>query len=142
MHSAVLAVAVGILAIVAYEDVRTRRIPNALSLAIAALGLARVAFAAEVIDAGLHARRRNNHLRHHICSLSAWRDWRRRRQDPTRYSAADRLSRVARLSLFDEPLWRSARARHPRGGKARSCLSDVSGGGHTYPQPARATEVE
>ena len=52
MHSAVLAVAVGILVIVAYEDVRTRRIPNALSLATAALGLARVAFAAEVIDAG------------------------------------------------------------------------------------------
>jgi prepilin peptidase CpaA len=52
MHSAVLAVAVGILVIVAYKDVRTRRIPNALSLATAALGLARVAFTAEVIDAG------------------------------------------------------------------------------------------
>lgn len=52
MHSAVLAVAVGILVVVAYEDVRTRRIPNALSLATAALGLLRVAFAAEVIDAG------------------------------------------------------------------------------------------
>ena len=52
MHSAVLAAAVVIFAIVAYQDVRTRRIPNALSLAIAALGLARVAFAAEVIDAG------------------------------------------------------------------------------------------
>jgi prepilin peptidase CpaA len=52
MHSAVLAVAVGILVIVAYEDVRTRRIPNALSLATAALGLARVALTAEVIDAG------------------------------------------------------------------------------------------
>jgi prepilin peptidase CpaA len=52
MHSAVLAVAVGILVIVAYEDVRRRRIPNALSLATAALGLARVAFAADVTDAG------------------------------------------------------------------------------------------
>ncbi len=52
MHSAVLAVAVGILVIVAYEDVRTRRIPNALSLATAALGLARVGFAADVMDAG------------------------------------------------------------------------------------------
>jgi prepilin peptidase CpaA len=52
MHSAVLAVAVAILVFVAYEDVRTRRIPNALSLATAALGLARVAFAAETIDAG------------------------------------------------------------------------------------------
>jgi prepilin peptidase CpaA len=52
MHSIVLAVAVGILVTVAYEDVRARRIPNALSLATAALGLARVAFTAEVIDAG------------------------------------------------------------------------------------------
>jgi prepilin peptidase CpaA len=52
MHSAVLAVAVGILFIVAYQDVRTRRIPNALSLATAALGLARVALAGDLIDAG------------------------------------------------------------------------------------------
>jgi prepilin peptidase CpaA len=52
MHSTVLAAAVGILFIVAYEDVRTRRIPNALFLATAALGLIRIAFAAELIDAG------------------------------------------------------------------------------------------
>lgn len=52
MHSAVLAAAVGILVIVAYQDTRTRRIPNALSLATAALGLTRIAFAAEVIHAG------------------------------------------------------------------------------------------
>jgi prepilin peptidase CpaA len=52
MHSAVLAVAVGILVIVAYQDMQTRRIPNALSLATAALGLTRIAFAAEVIHAG------------------------------------------------------------------------------------------
>jgi len=52
MHSAVLAAAVVIFAIVAYQDVRTRRIPNALSLAIAALGLARIALASELIDAG------------------------------------------------------------------------------------------
>ena len=52
MHSGVLAVAIGVLVIVAYEDLRRRRIPNALSLATAALGLGRVAFAADVIDAG------------------------------------------------------------------------------------------
>jgi prepilin peptidase CpaA len=52
MHSAVLAAAVLIFVIVAYQDVRTRRIPNALSLAIATLGLARIALAAEMIDAG------------------------------------------------------------------------------------------
>jgi prepilin peptidase CpaA len=45
MQSAVLVVAVGILAIIAYGDVRLRRIPNVLSLAIATLGLARIALA-------------------------------------------------------------------------------------------------
>jgi Flp pilus assembly protein protease CpaA len=52
MHSAVLTVAVVIFIVVAYQDVRTRRIPNALSLTIGALGLARIALAAEVMDAG------------------------------------------------------------------------------------------
>jgi prepilin peptidase CpaA len=52
MHSAVLTAAVGILVIVAYEDVRRRRIPNALSLATAALGFARTACAGDLIDAG------------------------------------------------------------------------------------------
>jgi prepilin peptidase CpaA len=52
MHSAVLAAAVGILVVVAYWDARTRRIPNALSLTTAALGLGRIALAADVIDAG------------------------------------------------------------------------------------------
>jgi prepilin peptidase CpaA len=51
MHWLVLAVAVGILVIVAYQDVRTRRITNGLSLATAALGLARIALAVDVIDA-------------------------------------------------------------------------------------------
>ena len=52
MHSAVHTAAVGILVIVAYEDVRRRRIPNALSLATAALGFARIACAGDLIDAG------------------------------------------------------------------------------------------
>jgi prepilin peptidase CpaA len=43
MQSAVLVVAVGVLALIAYGDMRMRRIPNALSLAIATLGLARLA---------------------------------------------------------------------------------------------------
>lgn len=51
MHSLVLAVAVGILVTVAYQDVRTRRITNGLSLATAALGLARIALAVDVVDA-------------------------------------------------------------------------------------------
>jgi prepilin peptidase CpaA len=49
MHSVFLVVAVGVLAIIAYHDVRTRRIPNALSITIAALGLARIALSADVV---------------------------------------------------------------------------------------------
>jgi prepilin peptidase CpaA len=51
MQPAILFVAVGILAVIAYGDVRVRRIPNALSLAIAALGLARIAFAGDSVAA-------------------------------------------------------------------------------------------
>jgi prepilin peptidase CpaA len=43
MHSAPLAAAVGIFALTAYLDVRTRRIPNVLSMAIAVLGVVRIA---------------------------------------------------------------------------------------------------
>jgi Flp pilus assembly protein protease CpaA len=49
MQSALLTVAVGVLASIAYHDVRTRRIPNALSLTIAALGLSRIALAQDAI---------------------------------------------------------------------------------------------
>jgi prepilin peptidase CpaA len=49
MHSAFLAAAVGVLAIIAYHDVRTRHIPNALSLTIATLGLTRIALADEAV---------------------------------------------------------------------------------------------
>lgn len=52
MQSAVLVVAVGILASIAYGDLRTRRIPNALSLAIAALGLLRIVLANDAATAG------------------------------------------------------------------------------------------
>ena len=52
MHLAVQVVAVGILLVVACEDLRTRRIPNALSFATAALGLTRIAFAGDLTDAG------------------------------------------------------------------------------------------
>src|SRR5216110_1805611 len=41
----VAAVAIGILLAIAYGDVRTRRIPNALAAAIAILGLARLIIA-------------------------------------------------------------------------------------------------
>ena len=51
MHTAVLAVAVGIFAVVAYRDVRTRRIPNGLSLTIAALGLVRIVLVQDLLGA-------------------------------------------------------------------------------------------
>jgi prepilin peptidase CpaA len=52
MHSAVLYVAVSVCAIVAYQDVRTRRIPNVLSLAMATVGLVRIAFAQDAAAGG------------------------------------------------------------------------------------------
>lgn len=52
MQSAVLGLAIGILAIIAYGDVRRRQIPNTLSLAIAALGLVRMALAHDPVAAG------------------------------------------------------------------------------------------
>jgi prepilin peptidase CpaA len=44
-------VAVGILSIIAYGDIRTRRIPNALSAAIAMLGLIRITLAHDPVAA-------------------------------------------------------------------------------------------
>ena len=49
MQSAVLVFAVCVLAIIAYGDVRRRRIPNALTLAIAALGLVRIILAQDIV---------------------------------------------------------------------------------------------
>jgi len=52
VQTAVLVVGVGILATIAYGDVRTRRIPNALSLAIAILGLLRIVLVHDPVAAG------------------------------------------------------------------------------------------
>lgn len=49
MRAAVLYLAVGIFIAVAYHDVRTRRIPNALSLAMGALGLMRIALSQDAV---------------------------------------------------------------------------------------------
>jgi prepilin peptidase CpaA len=51
MQTAAMLVAVGILSIIAYGDVRTRRIPNALSVAIATLGLIRITLAHDPVAA-------------------------------------------------------------------------------------------
>jgi prepilin peptidase CpaA len=51
MRTAFLAVAVGIFAVAAYSDMLTRRIPNSLSLMIAALGLARITFDQDLLGA-------------------------------------------------------------------------------------------
>jgi len=49
MHPAILYAAIGISVVVAYQDVRTRRIPNALSLAMAILGLVRIALTQDAV---------------------------------------------------------------------------------------------
>ena len=52
MQTAVLVVAIGILSIVAYGDVRTRRIPNGLTGVIAVLGLIRMLLVHDPVEAG------------------------------------------------------------------------------------------
>ncbi|HXQ49798.1 MAG TPA: prepilin peptidase [Stellaceae bacterium] len=52
MQRAVLCLAIGALALAAYGDLRRRRIPNAVSLAVAALGCARLLLAADIVAAG------------------------------------------------------------------------------------------
>lgn len=49
MQAAVISIATGILGIVAYYDLLTRRIPNTLSIAILALGMIRMALAADPV---------------------------------------------------------------------------------------------
>jgi prepilin peptidase CpaA len=51
MHSVVVIAAVGVLVIVAYRDVRLRRIPNALCLAIGIIGLIRIISARDALAA-------------------------------------------------------------------------------------------
>ena len=52
MQSAVATIAIGVFAIIAYGDVRWRRIPNELSIAIAVLGLTRIILGHDAIAAG------------------------------------------------------------------------------------------
>jgi prepilin peptidase CpaA len=52
VQTADLIVGIAILIIIAYSDVRDRRIPNALSLAVAALGLIRILLANDPVAAG------------------------------------------------------------------------------------------
>ena len=52
MQIPILVIAIGLLVLIAYGDVRTRRIPNALCVAIGALGAFRLVLGADPIDAG------------------------------------------------------------------------------------------
>jgi prepilin peptidase CpaA len=52
MQTAILIVGLGVLAVIAYGDMRSRRIPNALSLAIAILGLLRIMLVHDPVTAG------------------------------------------------------------------------------------------
>jgi prepilin peptidase CpaA len=52
VQTAVLVLAIAILAIIAYGDMRTRRIPNALAVAIAMLGLVRIILVDDLVAAG------------------------------------------------------------------------------------------
>jgi prepilin peptidase CpaA len=52
VQTAILVVGIGILGIISYGDVRTRRIPNVLSVAIAILGLLRIILVHNPVSAG------------------------------------------------------------------------------------------
>ena len=52
MQTSILIVGIGILTVIAYGDMRTRRIPNVLSLAIAILGLFRIILVYDPVAAG------------------------------------------------------------------------------------------
>jgi len=52
VQTAFLALAIAILAIIAYGDVRTRRIPNALAVAIAMLGMVRMILGNDLAEVG------------------------------------------------------------------------------------------
>jgi prepilin peptidase CpaA len=52
MQTAILIIGMGILTVIAYGDVRTRRIPNVLSLTIAILGLLRIILGHDPVAAG------------------------------------------------------------------------------------------
>jgi len=52
VQAIIVTVAIGIFLIIAYGDLRTRRIPNVLAAAIAVLGLARMILAANSVEAG------------------------------------------------------------------------------------------
>ena len=51
MQTTVVIIAIGLLFLAAYGDLRNRRIPNALCLAVGVLGLVRIAFAGDAVAA-------------------------------------------------------------------------------------------
>jgi prepilin peptidase CpaA len=52
VQTAVVVVGIGILALIAYRDVRTRRIPNPLAVAVAILGFVRILLVNDPVAAG------------------------------------------------------------------------------------------
>jgi len=69
MQTTILIVGMGILAVIAYGDVRTRRIPNVLSLAIAILGLLRIILGHDTAAMATLLRRRLQSSPLHFCSF-------------------------------------------------------------------------
>ena len=75
MQSASLIVGMSILVVIAYGDVRTRRIPNVLSLAIAILGLLRIMLVHDPVDSGSHSCGGGCDLHRRISALLVRRHW-------------------------------------------------------------------
>jgi hypothetical protein len=110
-----------LLAVVAYGDVRTRRIPNVLVCAIAVLGLLRMTVAGDAI-AATHTIEASGAVLA-VGFLASWRRCGRGRCETLdRDGASCRLPRPARFSFRDEHLWASARIDDSRKRPAPSML--------------------
>jgi len=128
VQTATLIVGLGILAVIAYGDMRSRRIPNVLSLAIAILGLLRIMLVHDPVTAGHTLAAGGCDLHHRISALLVRRHWWRGRKISCRHGAACRLPRLIRVPFPHEPLRRSARARQSGGGKVRSVFQTLAAG--------------
>ena len=108
VQTMVVAVAIGILLAIAYQDARTRRIPNALTTAIAILGTMRLILAND-LAAALHTLIVTALVfAVAFCALLAGYIWRRRREVYKRYGIVGRVTRPARFFVHHECVRRRA----------------------------------
>ena len=113
MQAIVAGLAAAVFAAAAFGDIRHRRIPNGLVLAIGALGIGRMALAGDAAAAVMTLLASAAVLAVGVCAVLARHHRGRRRQADNRRDAPGGLLRSVRLPVSDEPV-----RRHPRLGGA------------------------